>query len=357
MAAFANPWPGGVAFYRSPSDLRLYAARAHATTPAKIGTTQTAFYSGPASRWDRGNVLRVAMANGALASADDILVLGGANMAAIENADGEWEIIQFAQASLVAPGLYDLSRLLRGQAGTEGAMRDPVAAGARFVLLDAALRQVDMTAGEIGLPFNWKVGPAPYDIGNSSYSTRLALPFTGIGLRPLSPVQVRGQFSSGDDWRFAGCAAPGPAATAGSRRRFPLVRRVEAYEVDILNGGDVVRTIAANTPLATYTAAQQTADFGAPQPSYFIRICQLSPVLRAGPSQRGCHSMRTEQWNQIISLWHSGYSIEEISRRTGVPVQSLGQGLLGAAEREARVWQNCGVPKGTPVLYPETVKR
>ena len=67
--------------------------------------------------------------------------------------------------------------------------------------------------------------------------------------------------------------------------------------------------------------------------------------------------MRTEQWNQIISLWHSGYSIEEISRRTGVPVQTLGQGLLGAAEREARVWQNCGVPKGTPVLYPEAVKR
>jgi hypothetical protein len=67
--------------------------------------------------------------------------------------------------------------------------------------------------------------------------------------------------------------------------------------------------------------------------------------------------MKTEQWNQIISLWHSGYSIEEISRKTGVPVARLGQGLLGAAEREARVWANCGVPKGTPVYYPESVKR
>jgi hypothetical protein len=67
--------------------------------------------------------------------------------------------------------------------------------------------------------------------------------------------------------------------------------------------------------------------------------------------------MKTEQWNQVISLWHSGYSIEEISRKTGVPVHKLGQGLLGAAEREARVWANCGVPKGTPVYYPESVKR
>jgi hypothetical protein len=67
--------------------------------------------------------------------------------------------------------------------------------------------------------------------------------------------------------------------------------------------------------------------------------------------------MRTEKWNQIINLWHSGYSIEEISRQTGVPVRTLGQGLLGAAEREARVWANCGVPKGTPVYYPTSVKR
>ena len=66
--------------------------------------------------------------------------------------------------------------------------------------------------------------------------------------------------------------------------------------------------------------------------------------------------MRTEQWNRIISLWHSGHSIEEISRQTGVPVPVLGQGLLGATERAVRVWSNCGVPKDTPVLYPQSVK-
>jgi hypothetical protein len=66
--------------------------------------------------------------------------------------------------------------------------------------------------------------------------------------------------------------------------------------------------------------------------------------------------MRTDQWNRIISLWHSGHSIESISKETGVPVNVLAQGLLGAAERAARVWTNCGVPRDTPVLYPRTVK-
>jgi len=66
--------------------------------------------------------------------------------------------------------------------------------------------------------------------------------------------------------------------------------------------------------------------------------------------------MKTEQWNRIIDLWHSGNTIEAISRQTGVPVHVLGQGLLGATERAARVWANCGVPKGTPIHYPQSVK-
>ncbi len=66
--------------------------------------------------------------------------------------------------------------------------------------------------------------------------------------------------------------------------------------------------------------------------------------------------MSTEQWNRIINLWHSGHSIDDISRQTGVPVRVLAQGLLGAAERAARVWANCGVPKDTPIYYPHTVK-
>jgi len=67
--------------------------------------------------------------------------------------------------------------------------------------------------------------------------------------------------------------------------------------------------------------------------------------------------MNTKHWNKIIELWHAGKPIDQISKQTGVPERELAQGLLGATERAVRVWNNCGVPRGTPVRYPECVKR
>jgi hypothetical protein len=160
-------------------------------------------------------------------------------------------------------------------------MRNPVPAGARIVILDAKLRQVDMTAADIGLPFNWKYGPAPYDIGNTAYAGKLAFAFRGIGLRPLAPVHVRGQFSSGDlliTWirrtRIGG--------DSWEQTEIPLGEDSEAYDIDIMSGSDVVRTLGASAPSAVYPAAEQAADFGAPQPSYTLRIYQLSPVFGRG---------------------------------------------------------------------------
>lgn len=280
VAAFGSPWPGGVAFYRSPASAG-YTLKAIAGTPARIGTTQTAFHAGPVSRWDRGNVLRVAMANGALTSAAEILVLGGANLAAVQNADGAWEVIQFASSALVSPGVYDLSGLLRGQFGTEGAMRNPVASGARFVILDGALRQVDMTAADIGLPFNWKYGPAPYDIGHTAYQTLPGFAFEGVGLRPLSPAHVKGRFSGGDlvmSW----VRRTRQSGDGWEQAEVPLGEESEGYEVDIMNGSAVMRTLASGSPSVTYTASQQAADFGAAQPSYTVRVYQLSPSYGRG---------------------------------------------------------------------------
>jgi hypothetical protein len=138
-----------------------------------------------------------------------------------------------------------------------------------------------MTAADIGLPFNWKYGPAPYDIGNPAFSQKLAFAFRGIGLKPLSPVHVRGEFSSGDliiGWtrrtRIGG--------DGWERTEVPLGEDSEAYEVDIMNGADVVRTLSTGAPAGTYTASAQLADFGVAQASYSIRVFQVSPVFGRG---------------------------------------------------------------------------
>ena len=151
-------------------------------------------------------------------------------------------MLQFQSAVLTAPATYELSLFLRGQAGTEAAMRAPLAAGARFVLLDAAPTLVDMSQDEIGLAYTWRCGPANRDIGHASYLETTHV-FSGVGLRPLSPAHVRGLRSAGDlaiSWvrrtRLGG--------DSWDAAEVPLGEETERYEVDILDGTTVKRTLS-----------------------------------------------------------------------------------------------------------------
>ena len=48
------------------------------------------------------------LTQGELASITEEALLAGGNLAAVENADGDWELIQFQTAELVEAGTYDL---------------------------------------------------------------------------------------------------------------------------------------------------------------------------------------------------------------------------------------------------------
>jgi outer membrane lipoprotein SlyB len=56
----------------------------------------------------------------------------------------------------------------------------------------------------------------------------------------------------------------------------------EAYEVDILSGSTVVRTLSTSTPTVSYSAANQTIDFGSIQSSVNVKIYQLSSYVGRG---------------------------------------------------------------------------
>jgi hypothetical protein len=279
VSALQSPWPGAIAFYRSP-ETSSFLLKALAVAPAVTGVTLDDLPAGPISRLDRAGAFRVQLDGGMLASATGLAVLAGANIAAIENADGEWEVLQFQSAVLTAPSTYRLSLLLRGQAGTEGAMRAPVATGARFVLLDGALARVDMGPDEVGLDYTWRCGPASRNIGDASY-LETTHAFRGLGLRPLSPMHIRG-VRSGGDLAVSWVRRTRIGGDTWDSVDVPLAEEVERYEVDILDGPDVVRTLSSTTPSLTYTAAEQTADFGAPQSSLDLRVYQTSQVFGRG---------------------------------------------------------------------------
>jgi protein involved in polysaccharide export with SLBB domain len=65
----------------------------------------------------------------------------------------------------------------------------------------------------------------------------------------------------------------------------PLAEESEAWEVEIMDGATVKRTLTTTTTSVIYTAADQIADFGAllgPGDTLDIRIFQLSARVGRG---------------------------------------------------------------------------
>ncbi len=280
-AAYAAPWPGSIQILRSASDSNYVLSRT-ITRAGVLGRTTADFYSGPLWRWDEVNALRIRLSSGTLRSQDDLAVLGGANAIAVQNADGDWEVVQFAAAELTAPNEWTLTRLLRGQAGTETAMRSPIAPGARIVLLDGAQQQLDLKQNEATLPFNYTWGPPNKPLSDPSYQIAPEQ-FAAIGLRPLSPVQLAANWQ-GSDLALAWIRRTRLGGDSWDQTEVPLAEETEAYDIEILDAsGTVIRTLSSTTPSLLYLAAQIATDFPSGLPSPFrFTVYQLSTAFGRG---------------------------------------------------------------------------
>src|SRR5690606_39448046 len=128
----------------------------HAGAPATSGEVLDALKPGAVGRYDWAARIRVRLDYGELESAEEIQVLAGANIAAVRNSAGEWEVLQFRSAKLVAPATYELTGLLRGQAGTEGAMKAEVPPGAPFMLVTETFARVELATGDVGFGIFWR---------------------------------------------------------------------------------------------------------------------------------------------------------------------------------------------------------
>ncbi len=289
IAADARPWPGTLAVWRSASAdgfslIQTLGAR------ARMGVLVEDLPQGPVGRFDHANALVLDLASGTLESVTDLALFGGANALALETAPGAWEIIQAGSAELIAPGRYRLTRLLRGQRGTERAMGDPAPAGTRIVMLDAALARLPIALGDLGLPWLWRVGPAALPFTDPSFAAAEFTP-RGAGLRPFAVAQVeepglRGRLPGDLTLRWIR-ADRALVADSWEAVEVPMSEASEAYEVEIIgaDGASVVRVLTASQPQALYSATDQIADHGAllgPGDSLNIRIFQLSALLGRG---------------------------------------------------------------------------
>ncbi len=223
-----------------------------ATAPrAVLGTTLDVLGDGLPWRMDLRATVDIQLDNEAdsLIDADDGELMRGANLCALGA-----ELLQYGKASLVAPGHYRLSRLVRGWRGTEWAMADHEA-GERFVLLEAArLAAVVTSAGDVGRLLALRASGSGDMVPAEADWT-----VDGRAILPPAPVHARARMEGGDmivawmrrsrlGWAWRDLADA------------PLGEERETYRLTIMAGDAALRDIETGEPSWRYLAAERAAD-------------------------------------------------------------------------------------------------
>lgn len=240
------------------------------TLPAPPDTVGTAV-------WDTVSTVDVTMTNGVPVAATDTEVMNGANRAMVGD-----ELIAFVNVTPLGGDQYRLSRLLRGQRGTDP-FWDTHDIGERFVLVElggAAIR-VEVGAGLISATIKLKGVTFGTDLASAPV---VDLVITGHELYPYSGADLRGERDMSNDldvtWmrrtRYGG-------EWADFMEEAPLGELTEAYEAEAWDTGftTLKRTFTGLTDEAfTYSAADQTTDGFTPGDPVGIRVFQLGALGR-----------------------------------------------------------------------------
>lgn len=273
-------WAG--ATVSESADGTTYAQVATVTSETVMGTATTTL-----AAWTGGNVVDTRNSvtisiNGTAASYTDDQVLAATARAWLI---GD-EILIARTATLVSPGIYTLTNLLRYLRGTEWAVH---ASGERVVALDSTtLRRGPRDAGQLGIAYTFK---APTFGRSRDAAAAQSFTDTGEALRPFSPADVEVTRDSSNN------------ATITLRRRTrlshrflaagidtPLGESIEAYSIDVYSDGTyttVVRTLTAvGTNVAGYSAANQTSDGLTPGATLYLAAYQTSTVVGRGHQKR-----------------------------------------------------------------------
>lgn len=246
------------------------------TDPLIIGTATTALSGHRCDRFDRINTLTVRMASGSLSSQTESALLGDQSLnCAYVQAGTDWEVIQFADVTDNGDGTYTLANLIRGARGTEHLVSSH-AVGDAFVLatsVDRATKHATLNAALDALAV-----PTGGDVANAPVAE---LVMYLRGLKPYSVTEIAGSRIGGNltiTWRRR--TRLGGASLDG--QDVPLSEDSEAYEVDIMSGSTVLRTISASSETASYSSSEQNADGLTPGDPVEVNIYQISATVGRG---------------------------------------------------------------------------
>ncbi len=273
----STSWPGATMF-RSSDEGQTWSDIQGFQGSSTIGSARNTLPSSPCTQIDQ-RTLTVELRSGQLESITRDQMLTGANFAAY-GADGRWEIVRFQTASLGSDGNYTVSGFVRGDKGTEwasGLHQD----GDWFILLDDPDNAfISMAVEAIGVDRTYRAVTSGQSIDDAD---SVLFAYKGVNLECLSAVYARGSRDGSNN--FTGTFTRRSRLSSSwwtNGVEAPVGETSESYQIDVMNGSTVVRTISVTSPSFTYSSANQISDFGSAQSSITFRIYQLSAVVGRG---------------------------------------------------------------------------
>lgn len=282
---YYSGWPGAELWLSRDGGATFERTVTNFLEAGVIGSALTALpnFAG-GNTFDESSTVQIQIISGELSSSTEALVLLGANACYLGG-----EILQFKNATLVSPGKYTLSGLLRGRRGTESAMLTH-AVGDQFVLLNTeTIRRVALATADIGQSLIYRA----VTIGrNLAEAADIPVTPAAVGLEPLSSVQAGVGRTAAASYDIIIKWVPRGRLSAEWRDYVdvPTGESSESYEVVIYTNNTystVKRTLTASTPTVTYTSAQQVTDFGSNQATIYYEVFKLSATTGRGFALRG----------------------------------------------------------------------
>ncbi len=235
-----------------------------------------------AAPWDMDSTVYFQVLRGpAPTSATDSDVLDGANAMIV----GE-EVLQFATVTPVSAGKFALTRLLRGRRGTEYAARLGASGDTKAAIVTGGVVRYAYANSETGgtRTITLREDGEEYDVDTPAPT--MVAPLKGNARLPWGPAPVTATRNVGGDvalaWeyrsRYGGEMAEGGEGVE-------LGEASELYDLQVWSAGyaTLIRTVTGLTsPAYTYTAANQTTDFGSAQASIAFVVYQVSSVVGRG---------------------------------------------------------------------------
>lgn len=224
--------------------------------------------------------VRIVYGDTPTSAVDKVTVLNGANIALWGD-----ELLQFRDVASLGGDMYRLSCLLRGRFGTEWAMNTHQV-GDQFILLtSAAIRRFVHGESNIGQARFYRAVTLGATL--KSAVTRGFANYA-VGLKPYAPCRVQGSRDGSDNLTITWYRRSRLNAEWRDAAEISIGEDSEAYEVEIFDAtGTLIRTITGLTSAsASYTAAQQTTDFGSPQSVIVVAVYQLSTTVGRGYGTR-----------------------------------------------------------------------